>query len=402
MSDVLKTALLTPFDTGNIGTVTQAYATQTLIEELGYSNELIYFHYDAIQNPFLLSNLKKRGIKKYLGSIAGYLMRYPGKAGLWKFIDRHIKLTRKVNSSQLGVLTKDFDFIIVGSDCVWNGDAFALETAYLLDFVEEPSRKGNFASSFACDSIPEPQKPIFKKYLSQFCTLSVREKRGKELIKELTGKDATVVLDPTLTRDMVFWQNVVSESKMDIQKEYIFVAEYAISSPLIEDAIKLSRKYNLPIYCLYPPKGKKILAKTFIKAAPEDVLYLIKHARYVLTDSYHMMIFSINFNKEFFAYRTVTNLPAISKYNSILECLGLEKRLFHVEHETRNLVDIFSMQPINYMSVNKILGEERKKSIDFLSELLSHAQVNHKKEHIFGGGQPLLIFYSRPYMRRAV
>ena len=67
----LKTALLTPFDTGNIGTVAQAYATQALIEHLGYENKLFYFHYEAIQNPFLLSNLKKRGLKKYLGSIAG-------------------------------------------------------------------------------------------------------------------------------------------------------------------------------------------------------------------------------------------------------------------------------------------------------------------------------------------
>ena len=62
-----QTALLTPFDTGNIATVLQAYATQTLIQENAYQNDLIYFHYDAIQNPFLLSNLKKRGIKKYVG-----------------------------------------------------------------------------------------------------------------------------------------------------------------------------------------------------------------------------------------------------------------------------------------------------------------------------------------------
>ena len=47
-----KIALLTPFDTGNIGTVLQAYATQTLIKENGCETDLIYYHYDSIQNPF--------------------------------------------------------------------------------------------------------------------------------------------------------------------------------------------------------------------------------------------------------------------------------------------------------------------------------------------------------------
>ena len=371
----MKTALLTPFDTGNIGTVMQAYATQQLINELGFSNDLIYFHYDAIQNPFLLSNLKKRGLKKYLSSIAGLFLRWPAKKGLWKFINSHLKITEPIKYYDLKKLEKKYDFFIVGSDCVWNGDAFALETAYLLDFIDDPAKKGNFASSFACDSIPLEQQRIFKKYLSQFPTLSVREQRGKELIKELTGKDAKVVLDPTLTENSDFWGNISLESNLNIKNNFIFVAEYAISPPLIRDAVKLSKKTGLPIYCLYPPKGKKIKSKVFYKAAPEDVMYLIKNSSYVLTDSYHMMIFSINFNKEFFAYRTSTNLPAISKYNSILQCLDLQTRLFTTEGKKFNPIDITKFPPLNYNKVNKILEKERANSKNFLRELLNNASL---------------------------
>ena len=378
----IKTALLTPFDTGNIGTVLQAYATQTLIEEKGYENELIYFHYDAIQNPFLLSNLRKRGFKKYLGSIAGFLLRYPAKKGLWRFIDRHIRLTAPASGRELKKMAESYDLIIVGSDCVWNGDAFELETAYLLDFVDDPKKKGNFASSFACDDIPPEQRPIFTKYLSQFSMLSVREERGKELIWELTGKDAQVVLDPTLTRTSTFWNEIAAESKLNIEKDYIFVAEYAISSALLNDAIRLSKEKKLPIYCLYPPKGKKIAAKTFFSAAPEDVLYLISHARYVFTDSYHMMIFSINFNKEFFAYRTVTNLPAISKYDSILQWLELQERLFHTEKMQKNSKDILKMKAIDYEKVNNILETKRNISIGFLENMLSNAQINCENDAV--------------------
>ncbi len=365
-----KIALLTPFDTGNIGTVLQAYATQSLIKEKGYETELIYYHYDSIQNPFLISNLFKRGLKNYIGSIAGFLMRSPAKKALWSFIKTHLQLTEKVSHKELGVLAQRFDKIIVGSDCVWNGEAFTLETAYLLDFVEEDVKKGNFASSFACDMIPDGQKEIFKKYLSKFKTLSVREDRGKELIKELTGKEATVVLDPTLVRDQFFWSEIAAESKLQIKGDYIFVAEYAISAALLRDAEKLARRYNLPIYFLYPPKGKKSKGKIFFKASPQDVLYLIQNAKFVLTDSYHMMIFSINFSKEFFAYQTKTNLPAISKYHSILRILHLERRLFPTENMMQNPVDIQKCPAIDYGSVSEILEKERKISKNYLDSVL--------------------------------
>nr|WP_302819860.1 polysaccharide pyruvyl transferase family protein [Ruthenibacterium lactatiformans] len=385
-----QTALLTPFDTGNIGTVLQAYATQTLIQENGYQNDLIYFHYDAIQNPFLLSNLKKRGIKKYVGSIAGFLLRYPAQKNLWKFIHRHIRLTNPVSHTDLKKMAEIYDLIVVGSDCVWNGDAFELETAYLLDFVNDSNKKGNFASSFACDDIPAEQRPVFAKYLSLFPMLSVREKRGKELIQALTGKEAQVVLDPTLTRTSSFWKDIIQESRLKIEKEYIFVAEYAISSALMNDAIKMSKEKNLPIYCLYPPKGRKTIAKTFLRAAPEDVLYLLSHASYISPDSYHMMIFSINFNKEFFAYRTVTNIPAISKYDSILECLNLENRLFHTEKTSTNEIDITAMPPIEYGRVNQILKKERERSVQFLLTMLSEANrkstKNDNRKSVRGGG----------------
>ena len=110
---------------------------------------------------------------------------------------RHIRLTNPVSHTDLKKMAEIYDLIVVGSDCVWNGDAFELETAYLLDFVNDSNKKGNFASSFACDDIPAEQRPVFAKYLSLFPMLSVREKRGKELIQALTGKEAQVVLDPT-------------------------------------------------------------------------------------------------------------------------------------------------------------------------------------------------------------
>ena len=58
-----KIALLTPFDTGNYGTVLQAYATQYMLEMCGMKCIVLNYHYNAIQNPFKLSNLRKREVR---------------------------------------------------------------------------------------------------------------------------------------------------------------------------------------------------------------------------------------------------------------------------------------------------------------------------------------------------
>lgn len=374
MQEKIKIAVITPFSTGNIGTVLQAFATQTLLNRFGYENAIVDYKWDNIESPFRPVNLIRRGPVSYLSAIGGYLIRLPKRKKLRAFIAK-MKLTEKVKKKDLFRLQSRYDYFIVGSDCVWNVEAFGLESAYLLDFVDDSRRKGNFSSSFASNDIPRQYREIFRERLGDFKHLSVREEKGRELIHDLTGKDATVVLDPTLVLDSGFWTQIAEKSSLNIPQDYIFVAEYAVCAEMLEDAVKLSEKLHCTVICAFPPKGKWIKAKTILSSGPEDFMYLIKHARYVMTDSYHMTIFSINFNVNFITYITNTALPAVSKYDSILQYTGLPDRMVYVNRQKKETVDLEKLTPINYGPVNEKLEKARKISVSYLENLLREADT---------------------------
>ena len=368
----MKFAFITPFATGNVGTALQAYATQELLFRAGYDSAIINYVWKSIEHPFRLENLKNRGLKTYLMAIAGYLLRLPKRRGYERFVSR-FRLTRRVEKEQLGELQSEYDFFLAGSDCIWNASSFGIETAFFLDFVENENRIGNYASSFAMDAIPDALRETYTKYLSRFPMLSVREENALDFVRSLTGKEATLVLDPTLALDAAFWSKIADESSIHIQEPYLFVAEYSRSKRLWNDALALSKKFGWKIVSVYPPKGKFARAQVLNQASPQDFLQLIRNAAYVLTDSYHMTIFSINFGRPFLTYVTGIASSTMSKYESILGLLGIEGRLAADDGSASDPLDIDGLSPIDYSAVAQKLGALRETSDSYLSSVLDRA-----------------------------
>ena len=92
-------------------------------------------------------------------------------------------------------------------------------------------------------------------------------------------------------------------------------------------------------------------------------LSLIKNATYIVTDSFHGTAFSINFNKQFI--EILPNTKTGSRNQSILQLTGLQDRII------TNYNDFsISQKMIDYIPVNKIIEEERKKSYHILQQMI--------------------------------
>ena len=98
-----------------------------------------------------------------------------------------------------------YDCFVCGSDQVWNPNTAC--SAYFLQFAPEHKRIA-FAPSFGIGELPESVKPVYQKWLSEIPQLSVREERGAEIIKELTGRDVPVLPDPTLCLPREEWEKI--------------------------------------------------------------------------------------------------------------------------------------------------------------------------------------------------
>ena len=202
-----KVAIMTWYQHKNYGTTLQALALQKVVKNQGYYVEGIdYYSKGYYRETFLEKILNKQrveeGIHNKINSI-----RYGSKEDkekderYKKFEDNFIVLHEKTQtSSQLFSLNNEFDAFICGSDQIWSPNEF--NSKYFLDFVKDDKRKIAYAPSFGVSSIEnEFVRENIGELVSKIGYLSVREKQGADMLKELYDIEAKVVLDPTLLLD---------------------------------------------------------------------------------------------------------------------------------------------------------------------------------------------------------
>lgn len=248
------------------------------------------------------------------------------------------------------------DYYIVGSDQVWNPYYEAREYEFLTFAPKE--KRLSFAASIGADTIPEGAKWYFKKNLSDMKYLSVREERAAEIVKELTGRDADVTLDPTLLLDKADWECITKKPELYIEDKYI--CTYFLGE--VPESVKAFAKENgLPIYAL-----NSISTPELYTLDPAEFLYMIQNASYVLTDSFHAVAFSIKFNKEFYVFdRKQDGVSSMfSRIETITKRFGLENRI-----QSRD--SITEQKPISHWNeIEEELVAEKKRSMGKLLEAM--------------------------------
>lgn len=352
----------------SFGSSLQAYALQRKIQDMGYDCEIIDYQY-----PNKLHKIKRNPFKVVLSTIIHYLMNL--LMGMPCLFEHHRFKSFRRNYLKQSKYYKDYESLVenppkydiycTGSDQVWNTNFTKRDTSFILSFVKD-KKKISYASSFAVDYVVEECIPDFKHYLSQYDAISVREKSGIELVKKLTGKNATLVCDPTLLLTKEEWFPLAEQSRIKINKPYIlvFILTYSYNPyPEVNHIIDaVQQRLGLHTVVLSGNKYDYLRKNTMVikNAGPLEFLYLFKNASFIITSSFHGVAFSANFMKPFLA--VVNKEGKDSRLMSFIERVGLENWAIGY-NET--LVDINTSIP----GVSS-LDEFRNKSIAFLSGII--------------------------------
>lgn len=352
--------LLTFHRANNYGAVLQAYALQNVVEGLGYECEYL----DISFNPGQIQETEKQNtmLRKLskLKNIKGIIRGRKRTASFQKFRKLYLKISEeKFGSDKYITDSSKYESYIVGSDQVWNLNITNSTLSFLLHFVDKNKKKNSYASSFGVETLNEKEKEIFKKYLSRFDNISVREKQGANIISSLIGKEATVCLDPTMLIDKEHWSAMAGRIRY---RKYVLIYAMADSAGLIKKAKEIAQKKKLKIIAIGLKNEVKGI-KNIRTASPTQWLGLIKNADTVVTNSFHGTAFSLNFNKNFYVEYLPTGWSVNSRLKNIIEMFGLEECL--IDEET-----ICDSASINYNNVNKILNEKRVKSLNYLRSIL--------------------------------
>ncbi len=355
-----KIGIVTWYDRGhNYGSTLQAYALQTILQNMGYDSEFISF-----KSKKLNKKIKEIGKRIYLYIFDRNVYKTWGKMDKW--IESNLSISENNSSfEQLKSKAVKYDAVICGSDQIWNNSGGIINPFYYLQFVDK-SKRIAYAPSIARDYIDEDLADKFRDYIKEIKYLSIREKQGAELIKRLTGREAKVVLDPTLLLNKYEWESRISYDNELENKQYIFCYLLTKNDKYYNEIIELSKKLNVEVISptLFRNHNKNSKNVDFF-----EFLNLIRYADYVVTDSFHGVAFSINLCKQFAVYKRFSDSykeTQNSRIYNILNELHLNDRLV----TDNNRLEVVINNNIDYEIIIKLLNEKRKISLGYLTRCL--------------------------------
>lgn len=384
-----KIGMLTFYSEYNYGAMLQAYALQTKIKELGYSAEFIRFFdrkFKEEKPTNTICRVKKilKNLKSVEFSIKKYIInRHIGecKYSLFDdFVERYISTSRNAYYSleDLKKADNEYDAFVTGSDMVWSDIGQNLD-AYFLTFASEGKRISYAPSLTGRENETVEQREQYKNWINRIDFLSCREKYGVNYISNITGRKAKQVVDPTLLIEKEVWKEKFHIEKRHGQPYILCYMFRGIKKAMLKKIKYYAKENNLRIIFI-PMSVQETLydLKNGSDASygPKEFVELFYNASYVVTNSFHGLLFSLIMNKPFsLIHRGKGNewLKHEERMTNILSLLDIENCFVNESDFDMNL-----NWDIDYNIINSKISELRRDSLDYLSNALK--SINCRQE----------------------
>lgn len=356
----MKIGLITIHDTKNYGSLAQTIGTYKALEQLGWDVELIDYKCLAIYNreyePFACNWKKPLHFINWLLTMP---QRRKKLANYQNVLRSECKMSPRWDRFSIKEANRRYDAYIVGSDIVWGFKITGHDLSYMLDFAPPEKLKIAFSASVG-DKWQEVDLPKVKELLSQFKYISTREIQAAEWVKTLINKDVPVTCDPTTLFDMKFWSQYKDDSILPKSK-YVLTYMGPDNQQDIKDALAYGKAHNLPVYAINSGY-KLILGVKFVMPMNfGQWISLLTNAEMTFTGSFHGMMYSLYFHRNFFFYgRGHSN----SRLESIAKVCNVENRLGTVEN-------IKADNEIDWSYVDKALLKKREESFNYLKGIFN-------------------------------
>lgn len=367
-----KVAIFTLNGYFNYGNRLQNYALQETIKNMGFEVEtVINENKSNNQTVNKIKNLKEKNIRELYKIVNNNISNKLFRNKLDEQRTRIFKdfSIQNINETDFSIsvndipqdLTDRYDFFVTGSDQVWNPNFRKGSPIDFLTFAPLEKRI-SYAASFGISKIPNEYVENYKLWLSEMKHISVREEAGADLVRELTGRNATVVIDPTMMLPKEKWLSISKVPSHKPVKRYLltyFLGE--IPKERIKLLKDIAKKNDLEIINLAQVKDKIPYL-----TGPSEFIDYINSASVFCTDSFHGAAFSILLDTPFIVFNREDKAPSMnSRIETLLRTFNLESR---TADNIRTNSQIFD---VDYSHTVPILVAERKKANNYLEKALN-------------------------------
>lgn len=327
----MKIGILTFHYAHNYGAVLQCYALQVYLESLGHNVKVIDYRSKYIASGYRLFDVRRflgsknpiSILKKLLNEIKLFPQRLLKYLAFNNFINKEIKLSYVKNISD-----GEYDYIILGSDQIWNlhitggFDKMYWGTFHLPSSTKIISYAASVENLWPSEHVEEAINNI-----SKLESVSVREVQIADYIKSfLPGKKIQQVVDPTLLLSTKQWSDIVGERI--IKQQYLLLYMIRIDQRVYIKAKYRAKQKGLKFICL-TSKICSYNSLSVISVGPSKMLSLFKYASEVVSTSFHGTVFSIIFSRPF--YMIKDSKGANTRVESLLSQLNLLDHLVELD-----------------------------------------------------------------------
>ena len=338
----------------SVGSVLQAFSLKKALEENGCESRLLLA---SDENTFHFSRVTSL---KSLASRAFQIMIHRDRRSAYKkrcdFIFQNLDVVSYDHYDELSrMMTDNPDArYLVGSDQIWHPDQCYKH--FFLDFVRD-RKCVSYAASMGKTEIPSENLDRFRSMLTRLDHISVREAQCKEALQPLTEKNIGVHIDPTFLTEKEVWRKY--EKKYPIREPYILLYMLYWDSACKEQICELKKRTGLPVYAICSGLSRVYADKKLFDVGIEEFLWLVDHAEYVISSSFHGVALSTIFNKKFAA---VINPSSPSRIRNLLDTLNIpEVPICELDRADR----------FDYSKICERISEERRRGIEYLKEVIS-------------------------------
>ena len=319
----MRIGILTLHSQTNYGGVLQAYALQCTLESLGHEVVVIDRWMDegnSLLNGILSCRSPVAWMKFFCRGLLGFgdfahLIRCRRTKRMLPNLLHRSKYSFchwKDAPADLGV-----DLLVVGSDQVWNPGILGDAQAYLLKGVPKIPAI-SYAASFGVKSLPREWEDSYREGLARFKSISVREKEGCAIVSAL-GFFATHVVDPVFLADPRIWERFRPLAKRRKGKKLVCYFIHEPMGSVLADLRRFSAKNKCDVEVFlggpwqeFPRRPQEwvsifsgffrvlLMPRIHLRsiATPDEFVGEIAAADWVVTDSFHGLMFSTVFGKD--------------------------------------------------------------------------------------------------------
>lgn len=370
MSNMKRIGILTFHDLDNYGTLLQSFALERYLESLGFEAEVIR-HSEVNYEKGIQKGVREKA-KRLFSDLANIgNLRFRHNAFSYSkspheyfddFRNQFIKYSDKYNRGELNSL-HGYYALLLGSDQIFNPSC--MNDAFSLNF-ETTIPSFSYAASFGVGNV-EPKYYDFYAHLGKMVAISCRESANSRFLEALVNKNVSVCLDPVFLVEKECFSSLLQPIS-----HRGFVFQYFLGDE--ERNVKYVRRYSKQkmkaVYSIPTNRNLSFFHRSINYLHDFSIQNFLSHLQessVVFTDSYHVMLLSIIFDKEFFVlpkHKSGQSMSENIRITELLNELALSSRLIN------RYAEIDDCEPINYSKVKMILKSRIYQSREFIINTL--------------------------------